>query len=265
MKLKRVMLGVFISCLTLFPIHTFASGTLSGIGLLANEEGKDELDIYQVTLPTGDDLKLILDPEGLLSISEKGEYDSSWAGMVHMEEDGGALFINRSSFPVSIKVGISIDRDNKGTPSSIMLLDSADYVDNGGWPQMYLAAIPGADKIQEMSEFIPSDISIPILENKNQEMTTFSFLLKGSDYVLDEDTGEYILADYGDNYDSASFILDGRVNRNGDWSAFVGSNKERVIIRAVYTIQRQKIYDEEGLYRAEDGTRAPYALMKESD
>ncbi len=263
MKLRKVILGTLIPCILMFPIQTFAGGTLSGIGLLASEEREDKPDIYQVTLPTGNDLGIILDPEGLMSISEKGEYDSSWAGMIHMTEDGGALFVNRSSFPVRIRVGIAIEQDAKGTPSTIALLESDDYVDEGGWPQMYLTATPGASKIQSMSEFTASDTEIPILAEKDHEMTTFSFLLQAADYVLNEDTGEYMLADYADNYDSASFVLGGRVNRNADWSAYVGENRERVIIHAVYTIQKQETYDEGTLRQAEEGMRAPHGLLEE--
>ena len=182
-----------------------------------------------------------------------------------MKENGGALFINKSSFPVSITIGLSIDQDMKGTPSSIILLDSADYVDEGGWPQMYLEAIPGAGKIHDMDAFEPSDIGIPILTNENQGMTTFSFLLEGADYILDEEMGEYTLADYEDNYDSASFILDGRVNQNADWSAYIGASREPIIIHAVYTIQRQKVYDKEELYSTSEDVQIPHALMKAND
>ena len=75
--------------------------------------------------------------------------------------------------------------------------------------------------------------------------------------------GEYMLADYADNYDSASFVLGGRVNRNADWSAYVGENRERVIIHAVYTIQKQETYDEGTLRQAEEGMRAPHGLLEE--
>lgn len=263
MRLRKIAFAICISYIFFLPIQSFASGTLSGVGLLVEGEDETEPDIYQVTFPTGSNLGIILDPMGLMSISEKGEYDSSWAGMVHMEGDRGALFINRSSFPVSVKVGISIDQDTNGTPSSIMLLEKEDYVDQGGWPQMYLTAIPGAAKIQSISEFVPSDTSIPILTDRGQGMTEFSFLLKGSDYVLDEYTGEYVLADYEDNYDSASFILGGRVNRNADWSDYTGDNKEPVIVHTVYTLQKQESYDEECLYHMDEGMRAPHALIRE--
>lgn len=263
MKIRKIILGILVSCIAISPAHAFASGTLSGIGLLANEEEKNKLDIYQVTLPTSDDLKIILDPEGLMSISETGEYDSSWAGMIHMEEGGGALFTNRSSFPVSVRVGISIDQDMNGTPSSIMLLESEEHVDEGGWPQMYLTVTPGATKMQAMSEFEPSDIEIPVIHGGNREMTTFSFLLREAEYILDEDTGEYVLADYEDNYDSASFILGGRVNRNADWSAYTGVNREPVIVHAIYTIQKKENYDDKNLYWNEEGGREPYALVRE--
>ena len=262
MKFKKVILGIMFICIMLYPVQVFASGTISGIGLLASEEGKDDLDIYQVTLPTGDDLGIIIDPEGLMSISEKGEYDSSWAGMIHMKENRGALFINRSSFPVMIKVGISIEQDTKGTPSGVALLEKTDYVDDGEWPQMYLTAIPGNGKIQSIDDFVPSDKAIPILANGNKELTTFSFLLNSSEYILDEETDNYVLADDEDNYDSASFILGGRVNKNADWSDYIGINKEDVIIRAVYTIQKQDFYDEQLLYQADENMKAPYALIK---
>ena len=48
-----------------------AGGTLSGIGLLAGEEEEDHPDIYQVTFPTGDELGIVIDPEGLFSSSAK--------------------------------------------------------------------------------------------------------------------------------------------------------------------------------------------------
>lgn len=263
MKWKKLICGILFSGLALCPVHALASGTLSGIGLMAGEEGENGPDIYQVTLPTGDDFGIILDPEGLLSVSETGEYDSSWAGQIHTMGNGGALFVNRSSFPVQVRVGISIAQDRSGTPSDIALLGEDTYVDEDFWPQMYLTVVPGAAKISSMEDFIPSDHCIPILANGNQELTSFSFLLDSADYVLDEETGNYVLADYEDNYDSASFIFGGRVNRNADWSSYVGSNRKVLFVRAVYTIQKQGTYDEARLYHTDEDGQTPYALIKE--
>lgn len=262
MKWKKMVWGILFSGLILCPLRVLASGTLSGIGLLAGEEGQEGPDIYQVTLPTGDDFGVILDPEGLLSLSEKGEYDPSWAGKIHTVENGGALFVNRSSFPVLVKVGISIEQDKKGTPSEIALLEEEAYVDDGVWPQMYLTVIPGATKILSMEEFVSSDLRIPVLANGNRELTNFSFLLNGADYILDEETGDYRLADYEDNYDSASFIFGGSVNKNADWSSYVGPKKKSLIIRAVYTIQKQGTYDEKRLYRSDEDGNAPYGFCR---
>jgi len=265
MKMRTAIAGIMTFCIVLYPLRALAGGTLSGIGLLAGEEEEDNPDIYQVTFPTGDELGIVIDPEGLFSISRTGAYDSSWAGMIHMKENGGALFINRSSFPIMVNVGISIEQDTDGTPSHIALLAEDTYVDDGVWPQMYLTAVPGAGKIREMSEFEPSDREIPILANGNGELTTFSFLLDASEYVLDEETNSYLLVDDEDNYDSASFILDGRVNKNADWSEYTGADKEDLIIRAVYTIQRQSDYDEQLLYQSDGEKASPYALIREDE
>lgn len=265
MKLKKIILQIIFLGILLYPVKVFASGTLSGIGLLAEEEENDNPNIYQVTFPTGNELGIIIDPEGLLSISQTGEYDSSWAGMIHMKENEGALFINKSSFPVMVKVGISIERDTAGTPSGIALLKEDTYVDDGEWPQMYLTAIPGEGKIQSFDDFSPSDKKIPVLANGNGELTTFSFLLDSAEYILDEESGSYVLADFEGNYDSASFILGGRVNKNADWSAYIGPEKEDVIIRAVYTIQKQSFYDEQLLYQTDGDIKMPYALMAENE
>lgn len=263
MKLSKIISGIVILSVIMSPVQVWASGTISGIGLLASEEENKEINIYQVVLPTEDALGIVLDPQGLLSISEQGAYDSSWAGKIQMEENGGALFVNKSSFPVKVNVGISVGQDANGTSSTIDLLDDDTYVDDGAWPQMYLTVIPGTAKIQSMDDFVPSDTNIPILANGSQELTKFSFLLDSSDYIQDEETGEYILEDDEDNYDSASFILGGRVNKNADWSAFTGANKERLIIHAVYTIQKQDSYDEQRLYQADEDENGPHALMKE--
>ncbi|MCM1112014.1 MAG: hypothetical protein NC399_02040 [Muribaculum sp.] len=263
MKWKKMLWGILFSGLILCPVQVLASGTLSGIGLLAGEEEANTPDIYQVTLPTGGDFGVILDPEGLLSLSEEGEYDSSWAGKIHTVRNGGALFVNRSSFPVLVKVGISVEQDRNGTPTDIALLSEDTCVDDDVWPQMYLTVIPGAAKIRSMEDFVPSDLGIPILANGNRELTTFSFLLDGADYELDEETGEYVLVEDEENYDSASFIFGGRVNKNADWSPYVGANKKSFIIRTVYTIQKQGSYDEERLYRTDEDAQAPYALTAE--
>lgn len=265
MKFRKIAGIIFILGAVLYSGQVSASGTLSGIGLLVGEEDEGNPDIYQVTLPTGDELAIMMDPEGLLSISETGEYDSSWAGKIHMKENGGAVFVNRSSFPVMVRVGISIEQDLDGTPSSIALLEKDTFVDDGEWPQMYLAVIPGAEKIQSISDFTASDKEIPVLTNGDGEMTTFSFLLDASEYVLDEETNSYVLADDEDNYDSASFVLGGRVNKNADWSDYIGSGKEDVVIRTVYTIQRQDDYDEELLYQADGDEEAPYALIRDEE
>lgn len=265
MKLRKVIYGMIFLCVVSYPLHTYAGGKLSGIGLLAEEEEEKKPDIYQVTLPTGNELDIVLDPQGLFSVTETGEYDSSWAGRIHRKNGGGAMVINRSSFPVVVSVGLSIEQDTNGTPSGIELLKDDSCVDDSVWPQMYLTAVPGASKIRSISDFVPSDRRIPILANGGQESTVFSFLLDGSDYVWDEEKGGYVLADGEDNYDSASFILDGRVNRNGDWSAYVGKNSEKLIIRAVFTIQKQGSYDVQRLEQGEAGEKAPYALIKEED
>jgi len=263
MKWKKLAGGILLSGLLLCPVHALAGGSLSGIGLMAGEEGQNGPDIYQVTLPTGDDFGIVLDPQGLLSIAETGEYDGSWAGQIHTAENGGALFVNRSSFPVLVKVGISIESDGSGAPSDIALLEDDACVDEDVFPQMYLTVIPGAAKICSMEDYVPSDYEIPILANGNQELTSFSFLLDGADYVLDEETGNYVLADYEDNYDSASFIFGGRVNRNADWSPYVENGGKGFAVRAVYTIQKQGAYEEERLYRTEGDGQAPHALLKE--
>ncbi|NBH13922.1 hypothetical protein D3Z36_06930 [Lachnospiraceae bacterium] len=261
MKLKKIILGILFFTAVSVPFQAWASGTLSGVGLLAGKEEKEEPDIYQVTLPTDRDLEVVLDPEGLLSIHEQGKYDSSWSGQIHMKQGKGALFINRSSFPVMVRVGISIGQNRKGTPSTIGLLESDSNVNDGVWPQMYLCAIPGAAKIESMDDFMPSDTNIPIEANGGQELTEFSFLLDRSEYVQDEKTGEYVLADYEDNYDSASFVLGGKVNKNADWSSYTGKNKEHLVIRTVYTIQKQSYYDEQRLYQADGEGKMPYALI----
>lgn len=265
MKIGKVILGIIIFSIALYPVKVFANGTLSGIGMLVTEEKSNEPDIYQVTLPTDSDLKIILDPEGLLSISEQGSYDSSWAGKIHMAEGKGAVFVNRSSFPVLVKVGISIGQDTRGTPSTISLLENEEYVDKGVWPQMYLTVVPGATKIEVINDFEPSDISIPILANGVPQLTTFSFLLDSSEYIQDKESSEYVLAEDEDNYDSASFILGGRVNKNADWSEYIGTNKEHLTIHAVYTIQKQSFYDEQCFYQIDGEKKVPHALIKETD
>lgn len=263
MKRAKVILGIMCSLAFLAPLQAFASGTLSGVGLLAGEAEEDGLDIYQVTLPTRNDFEIFLDPEGILSIYKTGEYDDSWAGKVHMADDECVLFVNQSSFPVRIDVGMSIEQDTKGAPSTIALLEDQSLVDDGVWPQMYLTIVPGHTKINDVSKFEPSDKKIPILSNGNEPMTAFSFLLNAADYVFDEETGAYRLAEGEDNYDSASFVLDGKVNKNADWSAYVGRDKEDLFIRTVFTIQKQDSYDEACLYKEQEGKKAPYALVKE--
>lgn len=267
MKLRKVILGIAVLGVLAAPVRSSAGGMLSGIGLMAGEEDGG-LEIYQVTLPTDDALGIILDPEGLSSFDEEGEYDPSWAGKIQMKKNGGALFINQSSFPIKVKVELSVAQDRDGTPSTIALLKKDAGIDDSVWPQMYLAAIPGAEKTRTMDDFVPSDTEIPVVANGgDQKWTNFSFLLEGSVYTQDEETGEYVLEDFEDNYDSASFILGGRVNKNADWSDYVGTGKEQLFVRAVYTIQKQKIYDEERLYQAEDGAEdelLPHALIKKS-
>lgn len=259
------MLGMTCSLAFLAPLQALASGTLSGVGLLAGEADADELDIYQVTLPTSNDFKIFLDPEGLLSMYKTGEYDESWAGKIHMaDDDGCVLFVNQSSFPIKIDVGISIEQDRKGTPSSIMLLEDKSIVNDSIWPQMYLTAVPGCRKIKDASEFEPSDKKIPILAKEDEELTTFSFLLDAAEYVFNEESAIYELADGEDNYDSASFILDGLVNKNADWSEYTGKRKEDLIVHAVFVIQKQDTYDEECFYKEKEDRKVPYALINEN-
>lgn len=238
-----------------------AQGRLSGIGLMADEDTVGNAHIYQITLPTDDSLKVILDPQGLASLKDGDDYDEKQAGKILMEKNGGALFINQSSFPVKIEVGLSIARDTKGTPSTIQLMEGEKGVNQDEWPRMYLTAIPGAKKINKMSRFVSSNYEIPVLANGRGKSTKFAFLLDSSEYVYDENTDTYSLLEEEDNYDSASFILGGKVNKNADWSSFVGKRAESLVIHAVYTIQKQSYFDTSLLIGEEEGL--PHGLLRE--
>ncbi len=55
------------------------------------------------------------------------------------------------------------------------------------------------------------------------------------------------------------------MNKNADWSEYTGADKEDLIIRAVYTIQRQSDYDEQLLYQSDGEKASPYALIREDE
>lgn len=266
MKKKIVLCGIIWGCMLfvlLFVVSTdsMALSKLSGVGLMADEDTVRNARIYQITLPTDDSLRVILDPQGLASLKNGYDYDEKQAGKILMEKNGGALFINQSSFPIKIQISLSIAQDTKGTPSTIQLMEKEKGVNQDEWPRMYLVAIPGAKKIKKMSQFVPSNYEIPILANGRGEATKFSFLLDSSEYLYDENTDTYILLEEEDNYDSASFILGGKVNKYGDWSSFVEKHAETLVIHAVYTIQKQSYFDTSLLIGEEEGL--PHGLLRE--
>lgn len=266
MKKKVILHGGIWFCVlfvTLFvlSVTSLAQSKLSGIGLLADEDTIGNAHIYQVTLPTDDSLKVVLDPQGLTSLKNGHDYDKKQAGKILMEKNGGALFINQSSFPVKIEVGLSVAQNAKGASSTIQLMETKKGVNQDEWPRMYLTAIPGTKKIRKMSKFVPSNYEIPILANGKRELTKFSFLLNSSEYIYDQNTDTYSLLEKEDNYDSASFILGGKVNKYADWSGFVGKHAESLVIHAVYTIREQSYFDTSLLVGEEEGM--PHGLLQE--
>lgn len=74
-----------------------------------------------------------------------------------------------------------------------------------------------------------------------------AYALDKADYYVIKDTAGYTLTYDGaarnDNYDTASFVLSGLINKNADWSGYDSSNKITVTAAYSFEIMAQDAYD----------------------
>lgn len=222
--------------------------------------------VYAVTLPTANCFNFIVDPQGILSATDKTnypeeKYPAGTAGYIVATEGTGAYINNLSSVPIKLTVDAYVESDDStGAASSANLLSMEEYgaglIDSGIDNNMLLTFDITNDSLDVATFADASSIKtetvnpyvIAITKNGKPDTTTdptakgtqISFALNkaGYEFVPDGSGGYLYSMITGEKGDSVGLRLSGFVNRNADWSAFTGATPEKIFVKTVFNFDK---------------------------
>lgn len=265
MKKKIVSLMLTGVLFASMPLAVCAAETQPGSADVTTEGTVNYVNttVYSVTLPTAGCFNFVIDPQGILSATDKDayteeQYPAGTAGYIVATEGTGAYINNLSSVPIKLTVDAYVESDaTTGAASSAKLLsleEATDSVINSGIDNNMLLTFDITNDYLDVTTFanatsITSETVNPyvIAITKNgkpadatEKATQISFALNEAAYeFISDGSGGYTYTMIaGEKGDSVGMRLSGFVNMNADWSAFTGDSAEKIIVNTVFSFDR---------------------------
>ena len=204
-------------------------------------------EIYKVTLPTSEGMAFTLDPQGLASLDDGGEYNADEAGKINGV--GTMIAKNESSVNVTLSAKFYIV-DTAETKAS--LVDSiSDQTANE-----IAMAITTTDTENETINVIASDTDAAVATEFEMAAATYTFVKTDDDYayVLTPDTGSTV-----------EMTIGGNIAKEADWSAYTGEDAATITLHAVFEFTNEEddvITPEE---EEEEEAADTYVMVKNDD
>ncbi|MCM1112015.1 MAG: hypothetical protein NC399_02045 [Muribaculum sp.] len=221
--------------------------------------------VYSVTLPTAGCFNFTIDPQGILSATDKTtyteeKYPNGTAGYIVATEESGAYIKNESSVPIKLTVDAYVAKDEAGAASSINLLSLDEYgagLTNSGIDNNMMLSLDITDELEDgkmladetgikTETVVPNVLAIekngaPAADSE-EKATQISFALNKASYKFDGTVGNYTYVpdDAADALpgDAVGMRLSGFVNTNADWSAYAGDSAEKIIVKTVFAFDK---------------------------
>lgn len=244
MKLKKVLAAFMAVSMAFMPMTALAADptvdpsvtTAPATGDVTGEgefEGFVKEEAFCVVLPTvtAEQLKFILDPQGLLKHKDGSKYASLNPGSIVFPETESTssdviYATNKSSY--NVRLDVSLNMKNTTTVPVTFLSDKS-KVNQDDNLNVYFAAIPEKVKIADKSATITSDPSAIAFPIDNALSTSFAYDIDGkpanyeTTYKTDEDKYEYNIRsgiNEDTDWDTVGFTLTGTCNPNADWTEY---------------------------------------------
>lgn len=271
-----VLTGVLCACMTM---QVTAAQTAPGSADITTEGSVNYVDttVYSVTLPTAGCFNFIVDPQGILSATDptaygEDKYPGGTAGCIVATEGTGAYINNKSSVPIKLTVKAYVESDDStGAPTTVNMLsaEQSGLVHSGIDNNMWLA-FDITNDLLDLTTFvdessIKTDVINPYVVTIDQngqptagtDEALISFALYGAAYEFTGTPGNYAYSmKAGEIGDSVGMRLSGAANIYADWSAYTGTNAEKIIVKTIFNFDKLSTYYD---YAALDG-RAHGAL-----
>jgi hypothetical protein len=196
------------------------------------------LEIYEVTLPTGDLLNFTLDPQGLYAIASGETKDLAALG-------GGAIFSNGTAAAInnsSVDVKLSIELTGTGNATFIAYDDTdektKDKVEGDTANNILLYAVPSAVDIStEATEYVASGSGFVIEDSAS----SLEFILGAAAYEIENNADVYTATPKEGTGHGTAIQLGGYVNSKADWSDYVEGGSKSVGVQAVFSYEKATV------------------------
>lgn len=234
-----------LSCLC---IHNIQS-TAAEITLDSDMSYVDMSKYTQVLLPTSSTIAFALDPQGLSSMSSDSvNADSVAASAGRIVSRGEVNIVNYSYYPLKAKVSLYITDTGQSS-----FVNSSSDIDSDTEQKICLTVTPSSTKTTVLTDsrniitgtvgYTASDSQIPVIGSTPSDANSILFVLPGADYDLSKEenkSGDILYnaeRDLAGDYGTATFKIGGQINKNADWSQYIGKNAQQIKLNAVFSYE----------------------------
>jgi hypothetical protein len=213
--------------------------------------------VYNVGLPTTTAITLTVDPQGLSTMA-----DDSSATAADLADAAGKItctsivpVTNAGSVPVKVSVTM-------GITGNATVKDKIEDVDADNVANVLMYAVPSAVDTENEDGYQASNTGI-VLGASTQSDTTIGFVLPAADYVFKKDASgaSTYERDETKSVHGTALKFEGLVNKNADWSDYVGANPSNNIgLTAKFTFTH--VLADTDVAGDTDG--APFAMIADS-
>lgn len=243
----------------LFPCMLISTAVLSGlwahnlrstaaeITLVSDMNYVDMSKYTQVLLPTSSTIAFALDPQGLSAMSSDSvDTDSVAASAGTIVSHGEVNIVNYSYYPLTAKVSLYITDTGQAN-----FVDTPSKINSDTEQRICLTVTPSSTKTTVLADshntitrtigYTASEIQIPITGSTASDASSILFALPGADYDLSKEenkNGDIAFnaeRDLAGDYGTATFKIGGLINKNADWSAYIGKNAKSIKLNAVFS------------------------------
>lgn len=203
----------------------------------------------QVLLPTSNTIAFALDPQGLSSMTtNSADTDTVTGSAGKIVSRGEVSIVNYSYYPLKAKVSLYIT--DTGDAS---LVNTVSGINSDTEKKICLTVTPSSTQTAVSTRssnlvtgtkslgYTPSDIQIPVMGTAPSNADNISFVLSGADYDLSKEennSGDITFKaerDLAGDYGTATFKIGGAINKNADWSRYIGKNADTIKLNAVFS------------------------------
>lgn len=240
-----ILSATALSCLCLHSIPSEAADVT-----LTSDISYVNMSKYtQVLLPTSSTIAFALDPQGLSSMTaNSADTDAVSDSAGKIVSRGEVNIVNYSYYPLKARVSLYIT--DTGDAS---LVNTTSGINSDTEKKLCLTVTPSSTRTSVFTNnsnlitgtkalgYTASDIQIPVIGTNPFNADKIAFVLSGADYDLskEENNGGDITfraeRDLAGDYGTATFKIGGAINKNADWSHYIGKNADTIKLNAVFS------------------------------